>query len=609
MENIKEALGGKSPNNQRATRPGVVQMSNDGSASGSVATITAASAGEDCTPPLSQLVAQGPADAALEEEIGGIPPQITLTSSRMQQRSLISPEPQDRQADTDLDPQQQLEEVDAIIVSDAAAADTPLESPPNYDGGGEESTAFSQDPQQQALPQEQQVDLSEELLVAEVELIRPGDDNDEEQRAQTTEEQPVSSIQLLTQSSFPVAQVVDAPVEESEDEEEEGGEHITAEEEVGETANIDYSHVVLIQQEVALATTDGRDQDEQDLGSSPREEWDDKCKLIPKRRSKRFVCGVVGVLAVVACVLGAVFAVNNASRLTSGSEGTATDDSKNNLTTDDDMNVVEVLLKAFLEKIGTNDHRIPGTPQYKAIQWLYESAREGSERFNLSEWAIRQLLVQRYVMAVFYYTTGGAGTWDDDCGFVTAKNECEWKCTKNSDDAGITCDESSRIQKILLPNNNLSGPIPIEFKALTSLVELDISNNSIQGQLPEGIGDLQNMKSFNAAHNELTGKLPSSLGNLSFLGSLNLMDNNLTGEIPPEVNRLGSLSSLWLSGNGFTGGMNNFCDSENRSLLRNQHRRFLVSTFYADCSSIACDCCTHCCVSGMSASSCQPNNP
>ncbi|KAL7490820.1 hypothetical protein ACHAWT_000438 [Skeletonema menzelii] len=639
MENVK-ALGGKSSNNQRATRPGVVQIThnnNDGSAS-NAATIAASSAGGDCTPPLPELVAPGPADAL--EEIGGIPPQITL-SSRMQQRDISQPQDPDRAGGegdpgssdrtpgrTGPGPQQ--EEVDAVILSDAAAAaDTSFESPPmaNNDGASEGNAVFSQDPQQQALPQEQQVGLlSEELLFdAEVELIGSGQDNDGEHAVQTTEEQPVPSVQLLTQSSFPVAQVVDASFEENdeeedeEEEEEERGEHIVTGEEGDETANIDYSHVVLIRQEVALATTGGRDQDEQNLESSSREEGDNKCKPNPQRRSKRFVCGVVGVLAVVACILGAVAAVNNASHPKKGTEGAITDDLKNDLNIDDDMNVVEVLLKAFLEAIGTNDHRIPGTPQYKAIQWLYESAREGSERFNLSEWAIRQLLVQRYVMAVFYYTTGGTGTagdssggWDDDCGFVTAKNECEWKCTKNSDAIGITCDESSRIQKILLPNNNLSGPIPIEFKALASLVELDISNNFIQGQLLESIGDLRSMKSFNAAHNELTGNLPSSLGNLSFLGSLNLMDNNLIGEIPPEVNRLGSLSNLRLSGNGFTGGMNNFCDIENlenRSLLRHQHRRYLISTFYADCSIIACDCCTHCCESGMPASSCQPKNP
>jgi len=601
-KNIKEALGGKSSSNQRATRPGVVQIThnnNDGAA---------ANAGEDCAPPLPPM-AQGTAGAP--EESGVAPSHDTLPQPQDPDRATAGGEV--NPGGTERTPPQHTD------LRLDAAADTSSELPPIIinDGGGEENSQCSQDPQQQVLPQENQVG-EEQLFDAEVELIGAAGSDDCDHPAQTTQEQPVPSIQL-TQGSFPIAQIVDASFEES-DEEEEGDQNSTEEEGdrvlLDEATNIDYNHVILIREEVALATTDGREDEGdrlQNRDSSSGEDLEDKtCRLLPKRRSKRFVCGAMWLLAAVAFVLGgAVVAVNGRFKKT----GAITDE---NYYLDDNVNVasyVEVLLQDFLEKNGTNDHRVPGTPQYKAIQWLHASAREGSERFNLSEWAIRKLLVQRYVMAVFYYTTGGdgvaddsSGGWDDDCGFVTAKNECEWKCTKNGNGMGITCDESFRIQKVLLPNNKLSGPIPREFKALTSLMELDISNNFIGGRLPESIGDLRNMRSFNAADNELIGSLPSSLGNLSFLKSLNLMDNKFTGEIPPEVNRLGSLSSLWLSGNGFTGGMNNFCDSENRSLLRHQNRRLLMSTFYADCSSITCDCCTHCCISGMAASSCQPKS-
>ncbi len=598
MENIKEALGGKFSNNPRATRPGVVQITHNTNNGAS------ANAGEDCAPPLPpmpELVAQS--TAGPPEVSGGAPSHDT------------SPQPQDPDRGTAGG------EVSLGGTSPEhtdAAADTLSELPPiiNNDGGGEENSQCLQDAQQRVLPQQHQV--SEEIFFdAEVELIGTAGSDDYDHPTQTTQEQPVPSIQL-TQGSFPVAQVVDASFEEYDEEEEEDrnsteeeGEHILLD---GET-NIDYNHVILIRQEVALATTDGRgNEDDQNRDSSSGEDEDKRCRVLPKRTSKRFVCGAVWMLAAVAFVLGgAVVAVNG--RFKNRTNGAITDEKDSLDDNVNDSSYVEVLLQDFLEKIGTNDHRIEGTPQYKAIRWLHASAREGSERFNLSEWAIRKLLVQRYVMAVFYYTTGGGGLadyssggWDDDCGFVTAKNECEWKCIKNGNDMGITCDESSRIQKILLPNNNLSGPIPREFKALTSLMELDISNNFIGGRLPESIGDLRNMRSFNAADNDLIGSLPSSLGNLSFLNSLNLMGNKFTGVIPPEVNRLGSLSSLWLSGNGFTGGMNNFCDCENRSLLRHQNRRFLMSTFYADCSSIACDCCTHCCISGMTASSCQPKS-
>lgn len=122
-------------------------------------------------------------------------------------------------------------------------------------------------------------------------------------------------------------------------------------------------------------------------------------------------------VAVVACVVGAVFAGFNKSRLKNETKGVSEErgeEEEEDLNIDEG-NVVEVLLQSFLENIGV-EHRIPGTPQYRAIQWLNESAREGSERFNLSEWAIRKLLVQRYVMAVIYYTTGGGGATDNCIG-------------------------------------------------------------------------------------------------------------------------------------------------------------------------------------------------
>jgi len=342
-------------------------------------------------------------------------------------------------------------------------------------------------------------------------------------------------------------------------------------------------------------------------------------------------CVAIGVLVIVASVTGTILSVKKSGSSTYADTNEWNDKindlggSKDISINDNvDTNFVEVLLKSFLESMGTNEHKIPGTPQYKALQWLYESAREDSEEFNLTEWTIRDLLAQRYVLAVFYFATGGdgesndnsSGGWGDDCGFLSAKSECEWKCSTKSNndgiDLGITCDESSRIQKILLPSNNLSGMIPKEFQSLTFLTELDMSDNNIAGQLPNDVGDLKNLKSFNAAHNRLTGSLPPSIGNLSFLRELNLMNNNLEGVVPLTVARLRSLEVLLLNGNNFAGGLDNFCNNQSRSVLRHRQLRSRLSSFFSDCSysadyTVQCDCCTHCCVSGLPISSCQIN--
>lgn len=240
------------------------------------------------------------------------------------------------------------------------------------------------------------------MFAARVELIGAGDDDpnvdDDDGQPATTTEGSVTSIQL-TQSNFPIAQPVNGSFPEEEEEEvgedqlviEEGGDDIL----LDGSVNSDDSHVILMRQEVALATTDGGgegqdvDRRVQIRQLSPGEE-DKKAR----KRRRSIVCGVMGV-AVVACVVGAVFAGFNKSRLKNETKGVSEErgeEEEEDLNIDEG-NVVEVLLQSFLENIGV-EHRIPGTPQYRAIQWLNESAREGSERFNLSEWAIRKLLVQ-----------------------------------------------------------------------------------------------------------------------------------------------------------------------------------------------------------------------
>ena len=58
---------------------------------------------------------------------------------------------------------------------------------------------------------------------------------------------------------------------------------------------------------------------------------------------------------------------------------------------------------------------------------------------------------------------------------------------------------------------------------------------------------------LNLSSNQLTGEIPPELGGLSNLTQLYLSDNQLTGEIPLELGRLPGLGRLYLSGNQLTG--------------------------------------------------------
>jgi len=55
---------------------------------------------------------------------------------------------------------------------------------------------------------------------------------------------------------------------------------------------------------------------------------------------------------------------------------------------------------------------------------------------------------------------------------------------------GITCDENSRVSRIELDENNLTGFIPSEIGEFTNLVSLDLAENTLSGSIPSSIGQL-----------------------------------------------------------------------------------------------------------------------
>jgi hypothetical protein len=625
----KASLIGKSSNNiQRATRPGVVQITTHSDDNGSIASIATASRTS-----LVEEEEHNPVSTLGDEQ-----PETTPSDDANNNNNSVS---QDQGQDALTITGDEVGEADDDDDDDDDENSHNQQLQQNHHRQQQQEGAPIPDEEIREREAEADVAIPEEDLVldAQVELV-VGDaaehhDNDDNNVASSQQQQEVMSIQL-TQSSFPIAQPVNISYEEEEEEGQEtddtqdgGGDDLSLHESIHSSC---HSIMIMQEQQVVVATTTNdverhqdhhrplqqqqQQQSEEILSSSNLTDGNDenKFRMFPRRRSRRIMCCVaIGVLVIVASVIGTILSVKKSGANTYADTNEWNDKindlggSKDISINDNvDTNFVEVLLKSFLESMGTNEHKIPGTPQYKALQWLNESAREDSEEFNLTEWTIRDLLAQRYVLAVFYFATGGdgesndnsSGGWDDDCGFLSAKSECEWKCSTKSNkdgiDLGIICDESSRIQKILLPSNNLSGMIAKEFQSLTFLTELDMSNNNIVGQLPNDVGDLKNLKSFNVAHNRLTGSLPPSIGNLSFLRELNLMNNNLDGVVPLTVARLRSLEVLLLNGNNFAGGLDNFCTYQSRSVLRHRQLRSRLSSFFSDCSYSAdykCDCC------------------
>jgi Leucine-rich repeat (LRR) protein len=111
---------------------------------------------------------------------------------------------------------------------------------------------------------------------------------------------------------------------------------------------------------------------------------------------------------------------------------------------------------------------------------------------------------------------------------------------------------SDSLQELTLSANQLSGALPKDICASTSIRVLDLSHNHLTGSLCDSIGDLHDINVLNLSYNQLDGELPTSIGSLKNLTSLFLSNNAFAGPLPQEAN-LPALQLLDISSNQLTG--------------------------------------------------------
>ena len=83
----------------------------------------------------------------------------------------------------------------------------------------------------------------------------------------------------------------------------------------------------------------------------------------------------------------------------------------------------------------------------------------------------------------------------------------------------------SRVTKVELSNEGLSGSIPAKLGGLFGLTHLDLSNNSLTGEIPEELDRLQHLTSLKLSGNSFTGCIPLALRSVptNDLSSLNIL--------------------------------------------------------------------------------------
>ena len=142
-----------------------------------------------------------------------------------------------------------------------------------------------------------------------------------------------------------------------------------------------------------------------------------------------------------------------------------------------------------------------------------------------------------------YNKTGGVG-WT---------NRTNWLSAPVNSWYGVTV-ESGRVVAVVLPNNNLTGPLPQELFAMEVLRVLNLSGNNISGGLPETITGLRALQQLYLQDNQINSKIPTAFGNLTLLTALDLGRNKFYGTLPATLGNLTNLESiLGAAGNDLVG--------------------------------------------------------
>ena len=110
-----------------------------------------------------------------------------------------------------------------------------------------------------------------------------------------------------------------------------------------------------------------------------------------------------------------------------------------------------------------------------------------------------------------------------------------------------------RVTVLDLSERRLTGTIPSQLGALTSLQELWLYDNRLTGTIPPQLGGLANLQALGLSENQLSGTIPPQLSALSHLEHLWLDTNQLSGAIPVELGHLVNLRTLTLNMNQLSG--------------------------------------------------------
>ncbi|MBC1808119.1 cell surface protein [Listeria sp. FSL L7-0993] len=129
-------------------------------------------------------------------------------------------------------------------------------------------------------------------------------------------------------------------------------------------------------------------------------------------------------------------------------------------------------------------------------------------------------------------------------------NEVNQQLAPKKVGVNLTFGDLTKITRIVITGQGITGEVPPEIKNLVSLESLLLYSNNLTGTIPAELGELTKLKELRLDYNDLTGAIPDGLGNIS---SIALQSNRLVGQIPLSLyeNRTGK-NEVNVSGNQVT---------------------------------------------------------
>ena len=126
------------------------------------------------------------------------------------------------------------------------------------------------------------------------------------------------------------------------------------------------------------------------------------------------------------------------------------------------------------------------TNRHTALLWLADE-----DPMRLDETAPLQELLQRFLLAYFYYATNG-DSWTNQYHFLSKKSVCDW----NDKTSGVFCNDKKQVSSILLPEANLVGSMPHDIGLLSNMEIMNVTKNGMSGTIPLSFGIMSSLTSL-----------------------------------------------------------------------------------------------------------------